>query len=126
MSFRVDSREALKQLKIPEKPKKPLTPYVKFVIESRSDIIKQNPNIKPTEIIKKCAEHWRTVSSELKEKYANAYKSECEVYNKKILNFNASLTTEQREAIKSAADEKKEDKKKRKLRKVSKWFLLLL
>lgn len=33
---------------IPPKPKKPLTPYFRFLGQVREDVKKENPNLKPT------------------------------------------------------------------------------
>ncbi|KAJ8916820.1 hypothetical protein NQ315_005827 [Exocentrus adspersus] len=115
-----DTVEKVKLLKIPEKPKKPPTPFFKFITEHRVKVAREHPTLKPTDIVKKLAEDWKSVSAELKEKYNVQYKSECEVYNQKILNFNAKLTSEQREVLGKVAEEKRSDKKKRKIRKIYK------
>jgi len=36
------------KLKIPEKPKRPLTPYLRYLTENRETVQKGNPNFKPT------------------------------------------------------------------------------
>lgn len=118
-----ETLQKLKLLKIPEKPKKPPTPYVKFVSDHRTKIVKENPNLKQTEVIKKCAEDWKNVSKELKEKYNIEYKDECVIYDQKLMAFNANLTKEQKEALQTANEEKKSDRQKRKIRKVTYKFL---
>lgn len=37
-----------KEVQIPPKPKKPLTPYFRFLGQVRTDVQKQNPNLKTT------------------------------------------------------------------------------
>lgn len=113
-----ETLQKLKLLKIPEKPKKPPTPYVRFVTEHCAKVVKENPNLKQTEVIKKCAEDWKNASQELKEKYNIEYKDECVIYDQKLITFNTNLTPEQKEALQSINDERKLDKQKRKIRKV--------
>ncbi|KAJ8943535.1 hypothetical protein NQ318_023046 [Aromia moschata] len=108
MGLKQDTRERLQQLKIPEKPKRPLSPYMKFIAEHRESLSK------------KCAEEWKNVSKEVKSKYTESYNLEREAYEVKFLRFNEALTPEQKEAVKYIEEEKKEDKKKRKLRKLYK------
>ncbi|XP_018576996.1 transcription factor A, mitochondrial-like [Anoplophora glabripennis] len=119
-NLKQETLEKLKLLKIPEKPKKPTTPYVKFIAEHRIKVVKDNPNLKQTDIIRKCAEDWKEVSQELKEKYNAAYKKECVIYDEKILTFNANLTPEQRQALQIVNDEKKSSRQKRKIKKIEK------
>nr|UOA02778.1 transcription factor A mitochondrial-like protein [Monochamus saltuarius] len=115
-----ETLEKLKLLKIPEKPKRPQSPYVKFVAEHRINVIKDNPNFKQTEVIKKCAEDWKSITQELKEEYNVAYKNECAIYDQKLSTFNASLTPEQKEALQLASEEKKSSKERRKIKKIEK------
>ncbi|KAJ8975238.1 hypothetical protein NQ317_007358 [Molorchus minor] len=56
MGFKQDTRDKLKHLNIPEKPKRPLVPYLRFISDQRPEILKNNPNIKLTDVVKKCAE----------------------------------------------------------------------
>lgn len=70
------------------------------------------------DVAKKCAEDWKNVDPAVKEKYNKEYKSDLEKYTKKYLEYQSKLTDEQRSAIKLAADEKRNEKQKRKLNKV--------
>lgn len=108
-----DTKNLLKSLNIPEKPKKPMTPYFRFVRDNRDSILKKNPEYKLTDIAKKCAEQWKTVDANVKQKYEQEFKNELEVYSKKVMEYQASLSDNQREALKLANEEKRKDKKKR-------------
>ncbi|CAH1116202.1 unnamed protein product [Phaedon cochleariae] len=119
-TLKSETKDLLNRLKIPEKPKRPLTPFVQFLKERQPAIVKENPTMKQSEIMKKIAKDWREVSDEQKEKYAQKFETESKSYNVAILNYNASLTSEQQEGLKSAATERKEDRKKRKLKKICK------
>ncbi|KAG5875745.1 hypothetical protein JTB14_002048 [Gonioctena quinquepunctata] len=120
MTIKSEARERLKQLKIPEKPKKPLTPYIQFVKEKQSIIAKENPNIKQSEVLKKCADEWKNVSDISKEKYSQKFKAESEIYNDEILRYNSNLSEEQLSALKLADAEKRKSKAKRKINKLNK------
>lgn len=80
--------------------------------------MKENPNLRVTEIASKCAQGWKNLSVDTKRKYEKEYKSELEAYTKKNLEYEAKLTEEQKNAIKLASEEKKAGKKKRQLKKV--------
>lgn len=95
-----------------------MSPYFKFVFEHRNDVVKKFPNLKLTEITKKCAEDWKEAHSTIKEKYQGMYKEEVEKYNKNLIIFESSLSDEQRELMKTLSQEKKQDRKKRKHKKV--------
>lgn len=112
------TKDLIKDLRIPDKPKKPLTPYFRYLSEHRSSVAQKNPGLKLTDVAKKCAEDWKSVDPAVKEKYDKEYKSELEKYTEKYLEYQAKLTDEQRSALKLASDEKRSEKQKRKLNKV--------
>lgn len=111
------ARDRLRDLNVPVKPKKPLTGYFRFVTERRPLIIQQNPNLKVTEVVKRCSEEWKTLNETEKQKYVDAAKIEMERYAKQYLEYSSKLSNEQREAIKAASDEKTDERKKRVLKK---------
>ncbi|XP_028132635.1 transcription factor A, mitochondrial [Diabrotica virgifera virgifera] len=119
-TIKTETKERLKSLNIPEKPKKPLTPYLQYVNQKRSTIVKENPNILPKDVLRKLSEEWKQVTEEEKEKLKEKYQKEAEIYDKDILKFNTALTAEQREILQIANNEKKEDRKKRKITKLLK------
>ncbi|CAH2007234.1 unnamed protein product [Acanthoscelides obtectus] len=113
----VTATEKLKGLNIPDKPKRPLSPYLRFVENYKHSVLKENPDIKITEVVKKCAEKWNSMSEEEKQKYKENYKIESEKYSQTISDYNKSLTNEQIQALKEIALEKKTKKQKRKMKK---------
>ncbi|CAH2007233.1 unnamed protein product [Acanthoscelides obtectus] len=116
----VTATEKLKGLNIPDKPKRPLSPYLRFVENYKHSVLKENPDIKITEVVKKCAEKWNSMSEEEKQKYKENYKIESEKYSQTISDYNKSLTNEQIQALKEIALEKKTKKQKRKMKKLCK------
>lgn len=83
MALRSDVVEKFKMLNIPEKPKKPLSPYLRYLNEIRSAVVKENPSLNNRDILKKCAEFWSTISEVKKKQYVEAYQKEVEEYDKK-------------------------------------------
>lgn len=96
-----------------------MTPYFTFMYERRDAIARDNPNIKITEIAKKCAEAWKVLDNEKKVSYEQKYKRELEDWTRRFLEYESKLSQEQREALQLVREEKMEDRKKRKMRKVS-------
>ncbi|XP_045476712.1 transcription factor A, mitochondrial [Harmonia axyridis] len=101
---------------LPEKPKKPVGPFFRFIKDHKPILLKDNPELKITDVIKKCAEDWKNSSVAIREKYDNEYKKEIEDFNKIFLDYSMRLTEEQREYLKQLSREKTASKKKRKLK----------
>ncbi|CAG9856349.1 unnamed protein product [Phyllotreta striolata] len=119
-TLKLETKQKLKDLKIPEKPKKPLTPYLQFVTEKRKDLVKDNPNLKATEVIKKLSTEWKSVNEAQKDKYKEKYLREVEKYDNAILQYNSNLSQEQVRVLEEANAEKKKQKQKRKTTKLNK------
>lgn len=113
-----EMRQLLDKLNIPQRPKKPLTPYFKFLSQYRETVKKDNPGLKITEIAKKCSAVWKSLPDSEKVNYEKQYKEELEGYTSKYLAYESQLTPEQRSALQIAKEEKLKENKKRKLRKV--------
>ncbi|XP_023014420.2 mitochondrial transcription factor A [Leptinotarsa decemlineata] len=117
-----ETQNKLTELNIPEKPKKPLSPYLQFIREIRASVVKENPDSSPNDIIKKCAEKWKASSELEKEKYIYKFKSDSEAYNDDILRYNASLTQEQLLALQVMDRENMMEKQSKRVRKLNKQF----
>ncbi|RZC27719.1 HMG box domain containing protein [Asbolus verrucosus] len=109
--------EKLKELKVPDKPKRPLTAYFRFVQDQRPAIVKSHPDWKVTEISKQCASDWKMIDPAIKEQYERNYKAELEEYAKKYLEYSEKLTCEQKDALKEYNKEAREAKARRRYRK---------
>jgi len=118
VGLRMETKEKMKLLKIPEAPKRPLTPYFRFLQDHRAQMQKQNPNLKLTDLTRKCAEEWKNVGPAIKEKYHVDYTKEMAEFELKQKNFAASLTDEQSEALEMVKKEKRSSKEKRKMKKL--------
>lgn len=89
-------------------PKKPLTAYVFFSIEERSNILKDDPNINFGDISKKLSEKWKSLSENEKIPYINKSNEDKERFKKEMDEYKISESDEDIE------ENKKSEKKKRK------------
>ncbi|XP_071439446.1 high mobility group protein C-like isoform X2 [Hetaerina americana] len=102
---------------LPEKPKKPLSPYFRFMAEMRPEYKKENPDCKVTDIVKLIADKWEKTSMESKQKYMEDYKKDLVAYSNARLRYEEQLTDEQKELMKKAKEETEIAKENRKLKK---------
>ncbi|CAH0563315.1 unnamed protein product [Brassicogethes aeneus] len=113
-----NTKDLLDKLNIPEKPKRPLTAYLRYLAEHRPVVTRENPDLKAKDIVRKCAEDWNKLHDSIKEKFAAEWKVESESYDTKLLKYNESLTPDMRDALKKATKEQKSKKERRKLKKL--------
>ncbi|XP_066140520.1 transcription factor A, mitochondrial-like [Euwallacea fornicatus] len=114
----VGLRDDIKSLaqQIPEKPKRPLTAYFKFLTEKRPALVKTNPSLSNIEIIKTLSQQWSQLNAKEKETYILAALEEKEIYDEKLFKYNAQLTPEHEKILKEIKVEKQKDKIKRKVK----------
>lgn len=98
-------------------PKRPLTPYFRFLKQTRPKILSENPNLSNIEVVKEMAKRWEVADGGLKSSLETEYKKEHEVYVKQLIEYKSKLTPDMIENIKLARQEKMENKEKRLIRK---------
>lgn len=76
-----------KPAKDPNKPKAPITSYMRFVNEKRAEIKKDNPDAGIGDVAKIAGKMWKELSDDDKAVYENAYKKEREAYNKLMEDY---------------------------------------
>lgn len=118
VALKTDILRKLKDLNVPEHPKKPPNPYIMFVKEIQPQIVKENPNIKNVDIFRKCAELWSALDTEKKAKYGEIYKKLQSSYDAEMIQFQSSLSVEQKDALDSLASAKRKDRQDRIKKKV--------
>jgi len=79
---------------VPQKPKRPLTPYFRFMMKVRDDIIKQNPSLAQKDIIKLIGQKWTKLDDASKDHYSAGYKEEMIPYSEELAKYNDTLTPE--------------------------------
>lgn len=107
------------KLKIPPRPKKPLTPFFRFLALNREKALSQNKDLKAMGVVQVVSKEWANVDQQLKAKLTDEYMKEKEDYTKIIAQYETKLTDEQKDGIRVAKQERVEGKEKRAHRKVS-------
>ncbi|XP_050072305.1 transcription factor A, mitochondrial [Anopheles maculipalpis] len=98
---------------IPEKPKRPMNAYIRFVQGIRSSLASANPNASPTDISKLAAVKWQSLDQASKAKYEEEYKREQAVWLQKNAKYLSQLTDAQKEEIKHERQQRIDGKMKR-------------
>ncbi|XP_028162102.1 transcription factor A, mitochondrial [Ostrinia furnacalis] len=99
-----------------EKPKRPLTPFFKFMAQLRPALLAKNPGITSKEAIAWSSKHWQELDSETKSQMVKEYEKDFEDYKKIKEMYEKSLTDQQKEDIKKLKEELAAAKEKRKLK----------
>lgn len=90
---------------LPPKPKKPLTPFFRYIKKVRPAILAENPNIKATDVIKTISKQWETVDPTLKQQFQDEYLKEKIIYVETRAKYDSKITKEQRNEIKQLKEE---------------------
>ncbi|KAJ2945518.1 hypothetical protein O0L34_g334 [Tuta absoluta] len=99
-----------------EKPKRPLTPFFKFMQQMRPALLAKNPGITSKEAIAWSSKHWQELDTETKGQMVKEYEKDLEDYKKIKAMYESSLTEKQKEDIKRLKEEMAAAKEKRKLK----------
>ncbi|XP_026463686.1 ARS-binding factor 2, mitochondrial-like [Ctenocephalides felis] len=100
-----------------EKPKRPLTPFFRFVGQIREQLKKENPTASTMDISKLASVKWEKAEPHVKSKLEEEYKKDQLVYIKQKVEYDKNLTEEQKEDIKQFKANQQEEKLKRDLKK---------
>ncbi|XP_055386504.1 uncharacterized protein LOC129615367 [Condylostylus longicornis] len=102
---------------LPPKPKKPLTPYFRFMKKMRDSVTAENPNAKAHEIVKILASKWENLDEINKKKLQEEYKKDQISYLETRTKYDSKVTDEQRGELKQLKQELADAKQKRAMRK---------
>ena len=108
----------MEKLGLPPKPKRPLTPYFRFLVQARTQVQQSNPKLSTIEIVQACAKRWADVDESTKQKLTEEYMKDKEQFIKQRAQYESKLTDEQRYDIEAAKQDIEESKEKRAHRKV--------
>lgn len=101
------------KLGLPSKPKKPLTPYHKFLSDTRPQVLRANPKLSMKEVIQDCAKKWNQIDDIMKKKMKDEYLKEKEQYLTELAMHDKKLTDKQKQEIEAAKKDAIENKEKR-------------
>lgn len=93
------------------RPKAPLNSYMRFVIQQKPSVVRQNPALKITDVAKTIAQQWKTLSPEQKRPFEVAALRDREQFKKDLQLYQARLTPAQ---IEQQAEERRQRLAKRK------------
>ncbi|KAL6474711.1 hypothetical protein MHYP_G00157510 [Metynnis hypsauchen] len=93
------------------RPKRPLTAYMQYVKVQQPVVVRQNPDIKAVDIVRKIAQQWRILTPEQKRPFEDASLAAKEQYKLDLQKYQAELTPAQTAAI---AEERRQKMAKRK------------
>ncbi|XP_061379202.1 transcription factor A, mitochondrial [Danaus plexippus] len=99
-----------------DKPKRPLTPFFKFMGQMRPALLAKNPGISSKEAISWSSKHWQQLDSETKSQMLKEYEKDLEDYKKIKAIYESSLTDQQKEDIQKMKEDMVAAKEKRKLK----------
>ncbi|KAL2718792.1 hypothetical protein V1478_011211 [Vespula squamosa] len=91
------SKKRLENNLFPNKPKRPLTPFFKYMKVMRPSIVNEFPEYKSIQIVKVLSERWASEDPEYKFKLNQEYDTEYKEYMMKIIEYEKTITPEQRE-----------------------------
>mmetsp|Transcript_10459 Transcript_10459/g.13090 ORF Transcript_10459/g.13090 Transcript_10459/m.13090 type:complete len:168 (-) Transcript_10459:117-620(-) len=74
----------------PNAPKKPHSAYVQYLQDTREQIVKQNPDLKQTEIMAKIGNLWSNLAEKTKKKYEVNYQKELKKYEVEFNKYRES------------------------------------
>lgn len=97
-----------------DKPKRPLTPFFKFMAQLRPVLLAKNPGLTSKEAIQWISKHWQQLDAETKQQMGKEYEKDIEDYRKIKAIYESSLTEEQKENIKRVKEEMVIAREKRK------------
>ncbi|XP_053244558.1 transcription factor A, mitochondrial isoform X1 [Podarcis raffonei] len=89
-----------KQSSSDNRPKQPLTAYIRFYKEQQPFYKKQNPDVSVVDITKKIAHAWRELPASDKQPYEAAAKTDRQIYKEQMIKYKAQLTPAQEAALK--------------------------
>ncbi|KAH8264019.1 hypothetical protein KR038_000506 [Drosophila bunnanda] len=113
----VQSKTLEEQVGLPPRPKKPLTPYFRFMRDQRPKLVAANPKISTVEVVRQLSKSWADADAKLKERLQAEYKKDQEVYVEQRTKYDATLTDDQRAEIKQLKQDLVDAKERRQLRK---------
>ncbi|XP_005534194.1 PREDICTED: transcription factor A, mitochondrial [Pseudopodoces humilis] len=94
-----------------QRPKRPLTAYLRFVMDNRPAFREKNPEASNLELIKKIAGAWKELPASQKQVYEEARKTDWKRYGEQMAAYKAQLTSAQAAALK---EERRKQLEKRK------------
>ncbi|CAD1474734.1 unnamed protein product, partial [Heterotrigona itama] len=111
------TKHALKRLKatiFPPKPKKPESPFLLYVRHVKPQFIKEEPDMKYSEILQRASNEWAKLDFVEKQNFRVEFDKNYKIYTEKLREYDDSVTEEQKQLWKQKKKEyEKADIKKK-------------
>lgn len=117
----VFKNRVMASLGLPMPPKKPSTPFFKYMQMVRSKVVEENPQMRVPDVLRLIAKQWSDYDVKDKLALQKEFDTEMLAYSKKKMQFEQSITPEQRNLIKEAAEKRKDMRERFALRRVSRF-----
>lgn len=114
----VTAKTIEEKLGLPLRPKKPMTPFFRYLASVRSQLVGKNPKLSATQFASEISKKWPTVDESLKKKLTEEYLKDRTEYAKQLAAYESKLSEDQKRSIQTAKEDREVDKEKRALRKV--------
>ncbi|XP_011636699.1 transcription factor A, mitochondrial [Pogonomyrmex barbatus] len=85
---------------LPPKPKKPLNIFVQYVESIKDKLLKEYPDYKHKDILKKASEKWAQIDPKIKQDLKDQYLEQNSIYKQKLIDYENSLSDKQKMQIK--------------------------
>ena len=82
--------KATKKRKDPNAPTKPRSAYILFCNDERANVVRDNPDISATDVLKKLGQRWRQLSDKDKAHYHEGYAKDRERYAREMNGASSS------------------------------------
>ncbi|CAD6995322.1 transcription factor A, mitochondrial isoform X1 [Ceratitis capitata] len=105
------------KLGLPPRPKKPLTPYFRFMQDQRPKILAENPKYSTIDIVRVISKRWSNADEALKKRLQEDYKRDQQKFVEVRAKYEAKMTDEQRSELKQLKQDIQEAKDRRMMRK---------
>ncbi|XP_067629163.1 transcription factor A, mitochondrial isoform X2 [Eurosta solidaginis] len=102
---------------LPPRPKKPLTPFFRFMREQREKTKANNPHFSTREIVREMSQRWSEADEVTRNRLQDEFKRELQNFVEAKAKYEATMTDTQRAELKLLKDEIQEAKERRMMRK---------
>ncbi|KAL5281567.1 TFAM family protein [Megaselia abdita] len=114
LTFQVQGVKTLEEkVGLPPKPKKPLTPYFRYMKDSRETVRKENPEMSIMDLTKLMSKQWETVEEKTKTRYMNDFKKDQIKYVEERAKYDSKITDEQRQEMQQIKQDKIDAKQRK-------------
>ncbi|XP_018351305.1 PREDICTED: transcription factor A, mitochondrial [Trachymyrmex septentrionalis] len=94
------SKQNIEKDSIPPKPKKPPNAYLLYYSSIKNKLLKEYPHCKQKELVKIASEKWAQLDSTIKQNLQMQFHEQYSIYKQKLIDYENSLTNEQKKKLK--------------------------